>query len=79
MASKRLAAACNWVFEGPTAAAGWFSVGVLMEWMRLKLVAVNGDGGADRDRTCDLLIANETLYQLSYDPNQFIYNDLRRF
>ncbi len=28
----------------------------------------SGDGGADRDRTCDLLIANETLYQLSYDP-----------
>ena len=27
-------------------------------------------GGADRDRTCDLLIANETLYQLSYDPTQ---------
>ena len=27
-------------------------------------------GGADRDRTCDLLIANETLYQLSYDPSQ---------
>ena len=27
------------------------------------------NGGADRDRTCDLLIANETLYQLSYDPN----------
>ena len=26
------------------------------------------DGGADRDRTCDLLIANETLCQLSYDP-----------
>jgi hypothetical protein len=25
-------------------------------------------GGADRIRTCDLLIANETLYQLSYDP-----------
>jgi hypothetical protein len=25
-------------------------------------------GGADRNRTCDLLIANETLYQLSYDP-----------
>ena len=28
------------------------------------------NGGADRDRTCDLLIANETLYQLSYDPIQ---------
>src|SRR3954467_96042 len=28
------------------------------------------DGGADRNRTCDLLIANETLYQLSYDPIQ---------
>jgi hypothetical protein len=26
------------------------------------------NGGADRIRTCDLLIANETLYQLSYDP-----------
>ena len=25
-------------------------------------------GGADRIRTCDLLMANETLYQLSYDP-----------
>ena len=31
----------------------------------------SGDGGADRDRTCDLLIANETLYQLSYDPIPF--------
>jgi hypothetical protein len=29
---------------------------------------VNWNGGADRNRTCDLLIANETLYQLSYDP-----------
>src|SRR5208283_3909609 len=27
-----------------------------------------GAGGADRNRTCDLLIANETLCQLSYDP-----------
>ena len=27
-------------------------------------------GGADRIRTCDLLIANETLCQLSYDPIQ---------
>jgi hypothetical protein len=26
------------------------------------------NGGANRNRTCDLLIANETLYQLSYDP-----------
>ena len=36
------------------------------------------DGGAEGSRTPDLLIANETLYQLSYDPNQFIYNDLQR-
>ncbi len=28
------------------------------------------DGGADRDRTCDLLNAIQTLYQLSYDPNR---------
>src|SRR5574340_1226381 len=26
------------------------------------------DGGAEGSRTPDLLIANETLYQLSYDP-----------
>ena len=35
------------------------------------------DGGADRNRTCDLLIANETLYQLSYDPIQFTDNEFR--
>jgi hypothetical protein len=28
------------------------------------------DGGAEGIRTPDLLIANETLYQLSYDPIQ---------
>ena len=33
------------------------------------LFLVRKNGGADRARTCDLLIANETLYQLSYDPN----------
>jgi hypothetical protein len=27
------------------------------------------NGGAEGSRTPDLLIANETLYQLSYDPN----------
>ena len=26
------------------------------------------DGGADKDRTCDLLNAIQALYQLSYDP-----------
>jgi hypothetical protein len=31
-------------------------------WFRTK------DGGAEGSRTPDLLIANETLYQLSYDP-----------
>ena len=35
------------------------------------------NGGADRNRTCDLLIANETLYQLSYDPIQLKYKDLQ--
>jgi hypothetical protein len=30
-------------------------------------------------RTPDLLIANETLYQLSYDPIQRISNSLQRF
>ena len=30
-------------------------------------------GGAEGIRTPDLLIANETLYQLSYDPNRKRY------
>src|SRR5713101_5102075 len=34
-----------------------------LRWFRAK------DGGAEGSRTPDLLIANETLYQLSYDPN----------
>src|SRR5208283_1660930 len=36
---------------------------------RIARIAGFKDGGADRARTCDLLIANETLYQLSYDPS----------
>ena len=28
------------------------------------------NGGAMRNRTADLRIANATLYQLSYDPNR---------
>ena len=36
------------------------------------------DGGAEGNRTPDLLIANETLYQLSYDPIQFTTKHLRR-
>jgi hypothetical protein len=36
------------------------------------------DGGAEGSRTPDLLIANETLYQLSYDPIQFTNKHLRR-
>ncbi|MEY3000676.1 MAG: hypothetical protein RL648_890 [Verrucomicrobiota bacterium] len=27
-------------------------------------------GGADRDRTDDLVIANDALYQLSYSPEE---------
>ncbi len=29
---------------------------------------IGKDGGADKDRTCDLLNAIQALYQLSYDP-----------
>src|SRR5436305_8140491 len=35
-------------------------------------------GGAKGSRTPDLLIANETLYQLSYDPDQFFACRLSR-
>jgi hypothetical protein len=34
------------------------------------------NGGAEGIRTPDLLIANETLYQLSYDPIQFLIQGL---
>jgi hypothetical protein len=34
-------------------------------------------GGAEGSRTPDLLIANETLYQLSYDPDQKLANYAR--
>ena len=34
-------------------------------------------GGVEGSRTPDLLIANETLYQLSYDPIQLHFNILR--
>ena len=33
-----------------------------------RLVRVVGAGGASRDRTGDLLVANQTLSQLSYGP-----------
>ena len=33
-------------------------------------------GGAKGSRTPDLLIANETLYQLSYDPINFMMTSL---
>ena len=38
----------------------------------------NPDGGADVIRTRDLLVANETLCQLSYDPIRFRRKNLRR-
>ncbi len=31
---------------------------------------MKGIGGAERNRTADLLIANEALYQLSYGPRK---------
>ena len=34
-----------------------------------RLIAEVG-GGASRDRTGDLLVANQTLSQLSYDPSR---------
>jgi hypothetical protein len=37
------------------------------------------NGGAEGSRTPDLLIANETLYQLSYDPNLKIGGHYARF
>jgi hypothetical protein len=47
------------------------NVGILMKQLILQ------GGGAEGSRTPDLLIANETLYQLSYDPIQLTYKYLR--
>ena len=49
---------------------------VLLRWDAY-LTQTARDGGVEGSRTPDLLIANETLYQLSYDPNQFYCTILR--
>ncbi len=33
-------------------------------------------GGAERDRTADLFVANEALYQLSYSPKDGYYYEV---
>jgi len=50
----------------------------LWRWVgfHLQVIALQ-NGGAEGSRTPDLLIANETLYQLSYDPIQLITNSLQ--
>ncbi len=37
-----------------------------------RLLGCSKDGGANRDRTGDLLVANQTLSQLSYGPVRFV-------
>ena len=39
-----------------------------MHFARAKCPKLNGSGGGDGIRTHDLLVANQTLYQLSYAP-----------
>ena len=41
---------------------------VVIAWKTSAKPLILQDGGAEGSRTPDLLIANETLYQLSYDP-----------
>ena len=38
------------------------------------MIELGVGGGASRDRTDDLLVANQTLSQLSYDPSQTFRN-----
>lgn len=38
--------------------------------LRLPLHHTRKNGGPDRDRTCDILLAKQMLYQLSYKPNK---------
>jgi hypothetical protein len=44
--------------------------GVATDRENLTKPLISLGGGAKGSRTPDLLIANETLYQLSYDPTQ---------
>jgi hypothetical protein len=60
----------NAVIESPVLARLGHSAHV---WIQLRIQ----NGGAEGSRTPDLLIANETLYQLSYDPIQLTCNRLR--
>jgi hypothetical protein len=39
---------------------------------RFSLQVIDSFGGAERDRTADLLVANEALSQLSYSPQMAI-------
>ena len=42
---------------------------------------MGADGGrrGKMGQNSQKVFANETLYQLSYDPNRFIYKQLRRY
>ena len=42
--------------------------------MLVLFVALSSDGGADRDRTDDILLAKQALSQLSYSPIVYQYN-----
>jgi hypothetical protein len=56
---------------GPNETSNWILPKEEGEFINQNNALLVEDGGADRIRTCDLLIANETLYQLSYDPIRF--------
>src|SRR5208283_6197279 len=43
---------------------------------RVALASPGRSGGASRDRTGDLLVANQTLSQLSYGPSRLIFRRL---
>ena len=52
------------------------------QWLNLKQVAlrevlIEKDGGAERDRTVDPLLAKQVLSQLSYSPIAYQYNKKR--
>ena len=41
-----------------------------MAWVSKMMVGIWENGGDDRNRTCDILLAKQTLYQLSYIPTR---------
>jgi hypothetical protein len=72
--AKAMLAGC---WRGASVLVAWWTEGLPKDYRRITegvpeeecpANLEDGDGGAEGDRTPYLLVANEALYQMSYDP-----------